>query len=57
MNKFCYEEGELTIADSQCEFCIHYHGGDRDSVCPTDQLAAIEQNEILCDFMEQESIL
>lgn len=57
MSKFCYEEGELEVADCQCELCIHYNGGARDEVCPREQLDQIIQNLIFCPKLERHSLL
>lgn len=57
-NKFVYhEEGELEIADCQCEFCLLYQGGQHSSDCPVELLDAITRNEVLCPNMKTGSIL
>lgn len=55
MSKFCYEEGELEIADCQCDFCMFYNDGKRNEICPTDILEKIESNEVLCPNMKGQS--
>jgi len=48
MSKFSYEEGELLIADNQCQLCKFYNNGLRSEICPKDKLQAIEDNLIAC---------
>lgn len=56
MSKFNYEEGELQIADCQCEFCLLYNNGARSTECPTELLEQIKANTILCPKMKEDSI-
>lgn len=48
MSKFCYEEGEIRLADCQCEFCIYSNNGERSEECPIELLDKIKSNEIRC---------
>lgn len=54
-DKFTYQEGDIKIVDCICELCSHYNNGKRSSVCPTDLLDKIKNNEIRCPVFDEEN--
>ena len=48
MEKFVYEEGEITIVESQCEICKLYNNGQRSEECPKENLEDVISNKIFC---------
>lgn len=54
-DKFTYQEGDIKIVDCICELCFHYNNGKRSSVCPTDLLDKIKNNEIRCPVFDEEN--
>lgn len=48
MDKFTYNEGEMTIVECQCELCKFYNNGERSEECPKDMLEDIISGNIFC---------
>lgn len=57
MSKFCYEENELKIADSQCDFCKHYNNGAHSECCPNELIGKIKTGQLRCPNFYRPSLL
>ncbi len=54
-DKFVYEEGDIQLGDSVCEFCANYNDGARCELCPKDNLKEIEAGDIKCPQYKHEA--
>ena len=57
MSKYCYEENELVIADSQCSLCEKYKDGERSEICPAELIDDIMAGKVRCPFFSRHNVL
>lgn len=57
MSKYCYEENELIIADSQCHLCDCFKDGKHSEVCPSELIEAIMAGKVRCPFFSRHNVL
>lgn len=53
MGKFNYEEGELQIADRQCQICLHYDKNLKSGCKKLNNIPKqVLEDEVLCMYFE-----
>lgn len=57
MSKYCYEENELIIADSQCSLCEYFKDGKHSDICPTELIEEIMAGKVRCPFFYRHNVL